>query len=84
MAEITIEDARRAVTDHLTGHCQPGRYPQSNCCEPVIDAYAVAVLEEAETCYARNYAGANEGDDVATSFLRVRARIAALGGKDGR
>ena len=39
----------------------------------------VAVLDEAERCYAQNYDGANEGDDVAMGLLELRARIAALG-----
>lgn len=47
MAEMTVEEARREVAGHLAEHCRPDSWPQAKCCLPVIDAYAVAVLEEA-------------------------------------
>lgn len=72
----TIEERWKEVLDAI--ECNTEGEP-CLLLEQAIQDYAVSVLEAAETGYAQNYAGANEGDAVAASLFRIRARIAALG-----
>ena len=80
----SIEEARAALITHLISHCGDEGHPKARCCEPLADAYAMAVLDGAhshEGLYRCNCTTWAEGDRC-REYRADRAKILALG-KEG-
>ncbi|MCH8135543.1 MAG: SDR family oxidoreductase [Proteobacteria bacterium] len=79
---LEMEPPVEEAFDKAAGYMwTPSEYPKKGADEDELAslrAYGLAVLDEAETGYARNYAGANESDPVAMTFEVQRRRIGNL------
>ena len=77
--EQGIEAARGALIAHLISHCGVAGHPERHCCEPLADAYALAVVEEALADAHSRAAGMQGNCGACGKLVDLRARIEKLG-----